>query len=80
MSNIDLHGIDFHRYIVIKQDDMYKYTSQDDQIALARIIKKIRDGRIESNKNTGNKYLVINIDERYAKDVVGILKQNNHWK
>jgi len=59
---------------------LYKYTSQQYQIDLARILKTIRDGRIDSNKKTGNKYFVINVDESYAKDVVEILKKNNHWK
>jgi len=78
--SVNLSGIDFHKYIVIKQDDLYKYTSQEDKINLARIIKTIRDGRIEGNKNTSNKYFVINVDESYAEDIVDILKQNNHWK
>jgi len=58
---------------------LYKYTSEEDKIDLARILKTIRDRRIEFGKNTGNKYLVINVDEDYAKDVVGILRENNHW-
>ena len=79
MSNIDLCGIDFNKYIVIKQDDI-KYITEQDKINLCSIIKTIRDGRIEGNKNTGNKYFGINVDESYANDVVEILKNNNHWK
>ena len=78
--SINLSGMDFHKYIVIKQDDLYRYTSQEDQVDLARIIKTIRDGRGEEKKNTGNKYLVINVDVDYADEVVDILKKNNHWK
>jgi len=72
--------MDFHKYIVIKQDDLYRYTSQEDQVDLARIIKTIRDGRGEEKKNTGNKYLVINVDVGYADEIIDILKKNNHWK
>ena len=79
MSNINLYGIDFNKYIVIKQDDL-KYITEQDKINLCSIIKTIRDGRIEGNKNTGNKYFVINVDESYANDVVVILRNNNHWK
>ena len=80
MSNIDLYGIDFNKYIVIKQDDMVKHASEQDSIDLARILKTIRISRHKFNKPTDNKYLVINIDEDYAKDVIEILKKNNHWK
>jgi len=79
LSNIDLYGIDFNKYIIIKQDDL-KYITEQDKINLCSIIKTIRDGRIEVNKNTGNKYFVINVDENYAKDIVDILKKNNYWK
>ena len=78
--SINLSGMDFHKYIVIKQDDLYRYTSQEDQVDLARIIKTIRDGRGEEKKNTGNKYLVINVDVGYADEIIDILKKNNHWK
>ena len=59
---------------------MVKHASEQDRIDLARILKNIRISRYKFNKNTGNRYLVINVDEYYAKDVVDILKQNNHWK
>ena len=80
MSNLNLSGIDFNKYTVIKQEDMIKHASEQDRIDLARILKNIRISRYKFNKNTGNKYLVINVDESYARDVVDILKQNNHWK
>ena len=80
MSNINLSGTDFNKYFIIKQEDMIKHTSEQDRIDLARILKNIRVSRYKFNKNTGNKYLVINVDENYAKDVVDILRQNNHWK
>jgi len=80
LSNINLSGTDFNKYFIIKQEDMIKHTSEQDRIDLARILKNIRVSRYKFNKNTGNKYLVINVDENYAKDVVDILRQNNHWK
>ena len=80
MNHINLSGIDFNKYTIIKQEDMIKHASEQDRIDLARILKNIRISRYKFNKNTSNKYLVINIDESYAEDVVEILKQNNHWK
>jgi len=65
--------------VVIKQDDLYKHASEQDSIDLARILKNIRVSRVEFNKKPSNQYLVINIDEDYAKDVIEILKKNNHW-
>ena len=80
MNNLNLSGVDFNKYTVIKQEDMIKHASEQDRMDLARILKNIRISRYKFNKNTGNRYLVINVDEYYAKDVVDILKQNNHWK
>ena len=80
MSNLNLSGIDFNKYTVIKQEDMIKHASEQDRIDLARILKNIRISRYKFNKNTGNKYLVINVDVDYADEVVDILKKNNHWK
>jgi len=78
--SVNLSGADFNKYIVIKQEDMTKHASEQDRIDLARILKNIRISRYKFNKNTGNKYLVINVDVDYAGDVVGILRNNNHWK
>jgi len=77
--SISLHGIDFHKYVVIKQDDLYKHASEQDSIDLARIIKNIRISRVKFNKKPSNQYLVINIDEPYAGEVIEILKKNRHW-
>ena len=79
INNISLEGADFNKFIVIKQDDLYRYTSDQDKINLARILKNIRDGRVKFGRETGNKYFVINIDESYAGDVVEILRKNGHW-
>jgi len=80
MGNFSLHGADFNQYFVIKQDDMAKHATEQDNIDLARILKNIRVSRCKFNKKTDNKYFVVNIDVDYAKDVVEILRQNNHWK
>jgi len=78
--SVNLSGADFNKYFIIKQEDMIKHTSEQDRSDLARILKNIRISRYKFNKNTGNKYLVINVDESYAEDIVDILKKNNHWK
>jgi len=78
--SVNLSGADFNKYFIIKQEDMTKHASEQDRTDLARILKNIRSSRYKFNKNTGNKYLVINVDEDYAEDVIEILKKNNHWK
>ena len=78
--SVNLSGADFNKYIVIKQEDVIKHASEQDRTDLARILKNIRISTYKFNKNTGNKYLVINVDVDYADEVVDILKKNNHWK
>jgi len=80
MGDLILQGIDFNKYVTIKQDDLQKYCDDQDRIDLVRILKNIRVGRVEFSKKPSNRYLVINVDEDYAEDVVEILKKNNHWK
>jgi hypothetical protein len=50
---------------------------------LKAVLKKtselIRAGREKDGKNPNNKYLVINVDEPYADEVIEILKRNGHW-
>jgi len=77
--SISLHGIDFNKYVVIKQDDLYKHALEQDSIDLARITKNIRISRVKFNKKPSNQYLVINIDEPYAGEIIEIMKKNRHW-
>jgi len=78
--SVNLSGADFNKYIIIKQEDVTKHASEQDRTDLARILKNIRISRYKFNKNTGNRYLVVNVDVDYADEVVDILKKNNHWK
>ena len=78
--SVNLSGVDFNKYIVIKQEDMTKHASEQDRIDLSRILKNIRISRVKFNKKPSNQYLVVNIDEDYAGEVIDILRQNNHWK
>jgi len=78
--SVNLSGADFNKYIVIKQEDMTKHASEQDRIDLSRILKNIRISRVKFNKKPSNQYLVVNIDEDYAGEVIDILRQNNHWK
>ena len=77
--SVNLSGADFNKYIVIKQEDVIKHASEQDRTDLARILKNIRISRYKFNKNTSNKYLVINVDEDYVGEVIEIMKKNRHW-
>jgi hypothetical protein len=56
-------------YIVIKQEDVKKYLSQEEIHVLINIIGKISNERMKDNKHPDNTYYVCNTDEPYA-DVV----------
>lgn len=71
------------KYTIINERDVQKYLSQHTkdelQIALNNALQVIEDGRIEDGKKPYNNYLVINLDEPYADEVIEILKRNGHW-
>jgi len=66
-----------HKYTVFKNEDLKKLplTTQT-QIQLAGDM--IVHNRVGEGK-TENIYVVINTDESYADEVIGILKRNGHW-
>lgn len=68
------------KYIVIKIEDLNKYVNSVFKLAmLENDLKDIRDGREKDGKEPAPEYIVINTDERYAQEVIEILKKNGHW-
>ena len=74
-----LEGGKFDKFIVIKQDDIPKYLNLFQAKRLGFCLDNIANGRSSDGKKTDNKYLVINVDEPYAPEIVEILKCNGHW-
>lgn len=67
------------KFTVIKNEDIEKHLDDRDKSELSRILWKISQLRLQEGKNSENSYLVINVDEPYAEEVVDILKDFGHW-
>lgn len=81
MDKSFLEGGDFNKFFAIKRSDIERYATNQERIDLENLlidisIAKYRD---TGKGNAGKKYLVINIDEPYAPEIVEILKKNGHW-
>lgn len=75
----NLEGGKFDKFIVFKREDIEKYTGNLSKAALKKSSELIMAGREKDGKNPDNKYLVINVDEPYADEVIEIMKRNGHW-
>lgn len=68
------------KFVVIKIQDLIKYVKSPFKIAmLDNDLKDIREGREADGKKPVNEYLVINLDEPYAPEIIQIMKRNGHW-
>lgn len=67
------------KFIVIKREDADKHLDYEHGNMLLRVLKQIGVGRLKDGKKSSNEYLVINLDEPYAPQIVDILKANGHW-
>lgn len=79
MDKLFLEGGDLDKFIVLKVEDIDKYTGSIIKAALLKADLLIKSGRERDRKKKDNTYLVINTDEPYAPEVVEILKRNGHW-
>ncbi|WP_059048703.1 hypothetical protein [Paenibacillus senegalimassiliensis] len=64
---------------VIKREDAVKYLNDKEKYDFHCLCNKIEMGRKRDGKHPVNAYLVINVDEPYAKEVADILKRHGHW-
>lgn len=60
-------------HIVIKHEDILKYLTESEQVALECIMDKITHGREKDKKKPINYYYVVNKDEPYAKVIHDII-------
>lgn len=67
------------KFTIIKNDDVLQYLNNLDRKDLIRILEKIQKGRKRDCKNTDHTYLVVNLDEPYAEEVIEIMEKNGHW-
>lgn len=74
-----LKGGDFNKFIVIKVEDVQDYLTEAGKEHLRELLNYIVAMRKQEGKNPNNKYLVVNVDEPYAPEIVELLKSNGHW-
>lgn len=71
------------RYTVINESDLEKYVlepiKEDFQNQFNLVAAWIEDGRMKDGKQPYNNYLVVNLDEPYANEVIEIMKRHGHW-
>jgi len=67
------------KFIVLKNEDLDKYLNLEEEIALYNVVQSVDAGRMVDGKVYDNRYLVINQDEPYAAEVIGIMKKHGHW-
>lgn len=71
------------RYTIINERDVKKYAKQKwvdkMQKAIDNVLIDVEEGRRKDGKAPYNCYLVINVDEPYAPEVIEIMKRHGHW-
>ncbi len=68
------------KYIVLKIDELFKYVRAPVKLALLdNDMEDIKKGREQDGKKPVNEYIVINLDEPYAPEIIEIMKKHGHW-
>jgi hypothetical protein len=70
------------RYTIINERDLKNYCSgtQIDNLnkSLNEVLTDIELGRLQDGKNLFNSYIVINLDEPYIDEIIGVMKRHGH--
>jgi hypothetical protein len=67
------------KFIVIKKADL-EFLPHYMRIDLSIILDEIEKKRSEQGRNPNNYYLVVNVDEPYAEEVLLVMRKNGHCK
>ena len=68
------------KFIVIKEEDIFKYAFAHEQEQLKNITNNIKDKKFcVTGIDPNHEYLVINTDEDFIEEIIDILKRNNKW-
>ena len=67
------------KFVVLKIEDIEEYLPKVAQLQLKMVQVRIECSRVLDFKSIDNEYLVINVDEPYAPEIIEILKKNGHW-
>lgn len=75
-----LQGRRYRKFIVFKIADFVKYVNSGIKAALLQNdLEDIAAGRKADGKAPYPEYIVINMDEPYAPEVIEIMKRYGHW-
>ena len=75
-----LKGRGHRKFIVFKIEDYVKYVNSSIKAALLQNdFEDIAAGRKADGKAPYPEYIVINMDEPYAPEVIEIMKRHGHW-
>jgi hypothetical protein len=66
-------------HIILKREDVEKYSREEQKYALANIINDIEIGRMNEGKKL-NSYIICNTDEKYFNDMYAVLKAGEEAK
>ncbi|MGG3452151.1 hypothetical protein [Domibacillus aminovorans] len=71
------------RYTVTNEKDIEKYVpkplKEKLDIVMDGVSAWVEDGRVRDGKKPYNSYIVINVDEPYANEVIEIMERHGHW-
>lgn len=67
------------KFIVLKIEDINDALNGDEIEEFTKLCNKVSEHRLQKCKTPGNKYIVANVDEPYALDIIEIMKANGHW-
>lgn len=67
------------KFVVFNKIDIKKYVPAFMLGGMQDVVTEIEEGRKADGKTIDHRYLVINTDEKYAPEVVNILKREGHW-
>lgn len=64
------------KFFVVKHSDI---KGKEAALAHLKLVENVMNKRSAEGKENFNRYLVINVDEPYAAEVVEIMKRHGHW-
>lgn len=67
------------KFIVLKISDINDALNGDEIEEFTKLCHRVTKYREQKGKNPNNEYIVVNIDEPYAPEIIEIMKRNGHW-
>jgi hypothetical protein len=67
------------KFTVLKNEDIEKHLTSPMKHSLVMMCDEIESGRKLEGKSKCNSYVVINLNEPYAEEVIEIMKRHGHW-